>query len=358
MGNAEQKYFKGRGAQLNTHNRFVSKQYVNEFNELIDEELISDEKTVYINEHPKNIINRVKSPDIPLEYSMNPYQGCEHGCIYCYARNSHEYWGYSAGLDFERKIIVKPFAPTLLEKKLSSKNWKPAPIMLSGNTDCYQPIEKKQMLTRKILEVLLKYNHPVGIITKNKLILRDTDILQELAKLNLVRVYISVTTLNEELRLKMEPRTVTGHNRIAVIEQLTKNNIPTGVMCAPIIPALNSFEIPEIIKNASQAGALAAGFTMVRLTGSIKDIFSDWLQKNYPDRYNKVIHQIQEVHGGKFTHVEFGKRMSGTGNTAQMIKNLFRAAVKKYMGNKKMPEYNLQAYYDYKAPQVNQLKMF
>jgi DNA repair photolyase len=358
MSHTEDKYFKGRGAQINTNNPYSTKKYVNDNKESIDEDLLCDEKTIFINEYPKKIINHIKSPDIPAEYSMNPYQGCEHGCIYCYARNSHEYWGYSAGLDFERKILVKPDAPKLLEKQLKAPNHKASPILLSGNTDCYQPVEKKLMLTRKMLEVLLKYKHPVSIITKNKLILRDTDILYELAKLRLVHVYISITTLNEELRLRMEPRTATGFNRIKLIQALSEKHIPTGVMCAPIIPGLNSFEIPEIIKNAAEAGALSAGYTLVRLTGSLKEIFTDWLQKNYPDKFYKVIHQIQEIHQGNFTNNEFGKRMTGTGNMALMINKLFKASVNKYLVNKQMPAYNTQVFYDNKTTVNPQLKMF
>ena len=219
---------------------------------------------------------------------MNPYQGCEHGCIYCYARNTHEYWGYSAGLDFERKIIAKPNAPQLMEKQFMNKNWVVSPIMFSGNTDCYQPIERKMKITRQMLEVLLNFRHPAGMITKNDLIIRDIDILQELAKLNLIHVMVSITSLNNDLRLKMEPRTVTAKNRLKVIETLNKAGIPVGVMTAPIIPGLNSDEIPDLIKAAADHGADSAGYTIVRLNGSIAEIFKDWIYKNFPDRAEKV----------------------------------------------------------------------
>lgn len=337
-------YFKGRGAQLNTSNKFLKGQYVSEHLEMLDEPLLSDEKTQLYFEYPKKIINTVKSPDIPLEYSMNPYQGCEHGCIYCYARNTHEYWGYSAGLDFERKIIAKPNAAQLMEKQLMSKNWKVAPIMLSGNTDCYQPTERKLKITRQMLEVLLKFRHPVGIISKNNLILRDIDILQQLAELKLVHVMISITTLDEDLRLKMEPRTVTAKNRLKVIEQLNKAGIPTGVMTAPIIPGLNSTEIPQLIEAAANHGALVAGYTMVRLNGSIKDIFTDWIQKNFPDRADKVLHQIAEVHGGAVNDSRYGKRMIGEGQTATAIKQLFKMAVKKHLSGRERFEFDLTAF--------------
>jgi DNA repair photolyase len=334
-------YFKGRGAQVNTDNRFLKERYITEHDEVLDEPLLSNEKTQILFEHSKKIVNLVKSPDIPGMYSMNPYQGCEHGCIYCYARNTHEYWGYSAGLDFERKIIVKPNAPQLLEKQLMNKNWKVSPIMFSGNTDCYQPIERKMKITRQMLEVLLKFRHPVSMITKNNLILRDIDILQEMAKLKLVHAMISITSLREDLRLKMEPRTVTAKSRLKVIEQLNKAGIPTGIMTAPIIPGLNSDEIPALIKTAADHGAVTAGYTMVRLNGSIKDIFTDWLYKNFPDRGDKVMHHIANVHGGGVGDKKFGERMGGEGNIAQSINQLFKVTVRKHLKGRNRFEYDV-----------------
>lgn len=337
-------YFKGRGAQLNTGNRFLRNSYVQEHIEGIDEPLLLEGKTQYFYESPKKIVNRVQSPDIFLKYSMNPYQGCEHGCIYCYARNSHEYWGFSAGLDFERKIIVKQNAPELLEKKFRDPKWSSSPIMFAGNTDCYQPIERKLGITRRMLEVLLKYRNPVGMITKNSLILRDIDILSELAKLKLVHVMISITTLREELRLKMEPRTATSKNRLKVIEQLAKSGIPVGVMTAPIIPGLNSDEIPSIIKAAANSGALNAGYTLVRLNGSIADIFKDWVVKNFPDAAQKVLHQIEDCHNGQLGDTRFKTRMKGDGNIADAIRQLFYSSVKKYLPQKNSFEFDLTVF--------------
>ncbi len=204
---------KGRGAQFNSRNRFLKHEYVQEHFEGLDEPLLSNSATEYIEENPKKIVNKINSPDLPMPYSMNPYQGCEHGCIYCYARNTHQYWGFSAGLDFERKIIVKKNAPELLAQQLSKKTWKPDAIMLSGNTDCYQPIERKLKITRKILEILLEYRQPVGIITKNSLILRDLDLLSEIGSMQLAQVSISITTLGREVEVGMEPRTATGKAR-------------------------------------------------------------------------------------------------------------------------------------------------
>jgi DNA repair photolyase len=349
-------YFKGRGSQLNTSNKFLKNQYVEEHEEMLDEPLLSDEKTQIFYEHPKKIINVVNSPDLRGMYSMNPYQGCEHGCIYCYARNTHEYWGYSAGLDFERKIIAKPNAAAVLEKQFMNKNWEVAPIMFSGNTDCYQPIERKLGITRQLLQVLLKFRHPAGMITKNQLIIRDIDILQELAKLKLVHVMVSITSLKEELRLKMEPRTATAKNRLKVIEKLSKAGIPTGVMTAPIIPGLNSSEIPELIKAAAEHGADTAGFTIVRLNGAIGDIFTDWIHKNFPDAAEKVLNHIKAVHGGQLNDSRFGTRMSGEGNIAASIKQLFTMAVKKYIGEKDRFEYDLTAFR--RPGEVKQLELF
>lgn len=349
-------YFHGRGSQLNTANPFLKHRYVAEHIEAIDEPMLSNSKTEFFEEYPKKIINKVDSPDIELAYSMNPYQGCEHGCVYCYARNVHQYWGYSAGLDFERKIIVKPEAPELLDKQLSSTRWQVKPIMLSGNTDCYQPAEKKYKLTRRMLEVLLKHRHPVGIITKNALILRDLDVLQELAKYQLVHVMMSITSLDETLRAVMEPRTVTYKNRLHVIEELTKAGIPTGVMNAPIIPGLNSMDIPSVIKAAAEHGAVDAGFTIVRLNGAVHDIFRDWLFKNFPDRGDKVWHQIMECHGGQVNDSRYGVRMRGEGKTAESIKQLFKMSVKKYLKGRKSYELNCKDFIPF--PGRQQLSLF
>jgi len=331
---------KGRGAQINTKNRFDKTERVLEHFEGIDELPDMDVKTEFFVEHPKTVLNRNDSPDLPFTYSINPYQGCEHGCIYCYARNVHQYWGYSAGLDFEQKIIVKPNAADILRKHFDNKNYVPESVSLSGNTDCYQPAERKYKITRQLLEVFRDYYHPVGIITKNNLILRDLDLLTEMASNNLVHVMISITTMKEELRQIMEPRTVTTLNRLKVVESLTKAGIPTGVMTAPIIPGLNSDEIPELIKAAAAHGAFTAGYTMLRLNGSVKELFHDWLYKVMPDAAEKIWHQVEATHGGKVEDSRFGKRMSGEGKIAESVKQLFRLSVKRYIGDKKFPDYD------------------
>ncbi len=337
----EDDYFKGRGAQIKSENKFLKAQYVTDHIEGLDEPLLENPKTQIFHETPKKILNRVDSPDLGFGYSMNPYQGCEHGRIYCYARNTHEHYGFSAGLDFESKIIVKKNAPRLLEQELLKPNWNAVPIMLSGNTDCYQPQEKKFEITRNILKVLAQYRHPVSIISKNSLVLRDLDILQDLATDNLVHVYISITSLNEELRRTMEPRTASSVKRLKTVEALSKANIPVGIMNAPIIPGLNHHEIPAILKAASEHGALNAGMTIVRLNGSIGKIFEDWLQKNFPDRFEKVWNQICSLHGGNVNDSQYGRRMSGEGNIADAIHQLFRSSKKKYFAGKTMPVYDL-----------------
>lgn len=328
-------YIKGKGAQINVPNKFAEHAISTESVDGIDEDLLTERpKTEIFKETPKKIISTNKSPDIGLSASINPYQGCEHGCVYCYARNSHEYWGFSAGLDFETKIIVKPEAPELLEKEFLKSSYKPKAIMLSGNTDCYQPFELKYELTRKLLSVFNKYKHPVGIITKNALVTRDIDILSELAGSNLVQVIFSITTLEEKLRQKLEPRTASAKKKLMAMEKLAKSNIPVGVMNAPIIPGLNQHEIPNILRQSANAGASFASYTVVRLNGQIGKIFSDWLNKNFPDRAEKVWHQIQDLHGGNVNDTSFGRRIKGDGKISEIIRKLFEVSKRKYFGEK------------------------
>ncbi|WP_316745683.1 PA0069 family radical SAM protein [Pedobacter gandavensis] len=317
-------YFKGRGAQFNPHNRFAKSDYVKEHQEGIDDWEESDQKTSFIFSQSKSIVNKVSSQDVGMAYSLNPYLGCEHGCTYCYARNTHEYLGFSAGLDFERKIVVKKDAPGLFKKFLERKGWDASVISLSGNTDCYQPAERQFKITRQLLEIALEYRQPIGLITKNSLILRDLDLLSEMAKLNLCMVYVSINSLNEQLRQKMEPRTTTAKQRLKIVEELSKAGIPMGVMVAPLVPGLSDHEIPAILKAVANAGARSAGYTIVRLNGAVGDIFEDWLRKNYPDRFEKVWHQIQSCHDGNVNDSRFGERMQGNGNLAQLIKDNFK----------------------------------
>ncbi|HMI02635.1 MAG TPA: PA0069 family radical SAM protein [Pedobacter sp.] len=352
--NKSESYFKGRGAQFNPHNRFEKNDYVKAHEEGIDEWEEEDHKTSFIFGKSKSIVNKVDSPDVGMAYSLNPYQGCEHGCTYCYARNAHEYWGFSAGLDFERKIIVKTDAPALFKKFLGKKSWNAATISLSGNTDCYQPAERKFRITRQLLEIALEYRQPIGMITKNALILRDIDILSEMAKLNLCMVYVSINSLNEKLRQKMEPRTTTAKQRLKIVEDLSKAGIPMGVMVAPLVPGLSDHEIPAILKTIASCGATAAGYTIVRLNGAIGGIFEDWLRKNYPDRFEKVWHMIQSCHGGNVNDSRFGDRMKGDGNIAQMIRDTFKLHCRINHLNEKKTELDSSLF---KVPEA-QLRLF
>ncbi len=336
-------FFKGRGTGFNPSNRFLKDSYVSEIPESLDDFTPGNPQTEIIYTYPKSIINKVESSDIGLDYSLNPYQGCEHGCTYCYARNTHEYWGYSAGLDFERKIVVKKNVIELLEKQLSNKNWVPKPIMLSGNTDCYQPIEREMGITRRILQTLLKYQHPVAIITKNTLIKRDLDILKELAAQNLVHVMISVTGTDEKLRQHLEPRTASYKSRLDTMELLNKNKVPCGVMMAPIIPGLNNHEIPNVLKAAGNAGAGRAGMTIVRLNGKVEVLFRQWLSAHFPDKADKVWSQIIECHGGKVSDHRQGVRMRGEGKIAESISHLFKLSRKTYIKAQDF-EFNCKAF--------------
>ncbi len=342
-------YINGRGAQINPANQY--------HNLIYDEKIIKAQgakiRTEYIDIEAKSIINKVESPDIPFGFSMNPYQGCEHGCVYCYARNTHNFWGYSAGLDFEQKILVKKQAPKLLEKMLRSKRWKAVPIMFSGNTDCYQPAEREYKLTQKMLEILWKYRHPVSIITKNSLILRDIDILKKMAEKRLVKVAISITSLYEKLQQQLEPRTASVLRRLKTVELLSANGIPTSVMMAPIIPGLNDHEILEMAKVVAEKGARDMYHTIVRLNGDVATIFEDWLRKNFPDRADKVLNKIKSCHGGTLGDNRYGKRMSGEGKIAEIISAQIKLARKKYFADKKTIAYNLELYEKVKNPQLS-----
>lgn len=354
-------YIKGRGAQQNTDNRFFefSSEIRDDFLEFcrVEGEEVDRNTTQYLPIFPKTIVNKVNSPDVRMGFSMNPYQGCEHGCVYCYARNSHEYWGYSAGLDFERKILVKKDAPRLLEAKLKSKNWTPTTIVLSGNTDCYQPAERQFEITRACLEVFLKYRHPVGIITKNALVLRDLDLLIQLAKDDLIAVNVSVTSLSEETRRILEPRTATIKKRLETIRILSENKIPVNAMLAPIIPGINSHEILKLAKAVSDNGALSFGFTVVRLNGAIGTIFEDWIRKTLPDRADKVLNQIKECHGGSLHDSRFGVRNRGEGKIAQQIHEMVHLARRKYFKDRSFPQLNTSLYGQYKDGQLSLFDM-
>ena len=346
------KSFKGRAVHINPVNKFESTNRSSLINLDLYEKDALPIKTKIIESKAKSIINKVTSPDIPMNYSMNPYQGCEHGCVYCYARTTHNYWGYSAGLDFETNIIVKVNATGLLRKRLRSRNWKASPVMLSGNTDCYQPIEKKYKITRNVLQVFQDYRHPVGIITKNKLILRDLDIIKALSKDRLVSVVVSINTLDDKLRQKLEPRASTVQNRIELIEQLLQEDIPVSVLAAPIIPGLNDHSIFDLVKKLSELGVYDIGHVLIRLNGDIREIFDHWLERHYPDRAEKIINKIKSLHGGEVSDHRFVTRMKGEGKIAGIIHQQFTLAKQKYLRKKEF-EFNLDIYDSYKNPQLS-----
>lgn len=346
--------YKGQGAIQNLHNHFERNTYEKYYEDEWDEE--ANFTTQWIEVFPKTILNTVKSPDLRFELSMNPYQGCEHGCAYCYARPTHEYWGYSAGLDFERKIMVKTNAPQLLRKAFEKKNYTPKPIMLSGNTDCYQPIERKLEITRKLLEVCLEFKHPVSIITKNALVLRDLDILKPLAELNLVRVAISIPTFNESLRQRLEPRTSSVANKLKAMEVLSSHKIPVFAMIAPIIPGLNSEEIFVGLKKVAQAGAYDAGYTLVRLNDTVEPVFKEWIEAHFPDKAQKVLNLIRSMHGGKLGEKSMVKRNVGEGNIAEMIHTQFKVGKQKFFKEKQeFPPLDLSLF---TGKQSDQLSLF
>jgi DNA repair photolyase len=320
---------KGRGTPLNPPNRFepLAVEIDPEWLEQAEEQPVP---TQYFVDHSRTILSKNDSPDIPFTYGLNPYRGCEHGCIYCYARPTHEFLGFSSGLDFETKIMVKLDAPQLLAKTFRDPKWQPQVIAFSGNTDCYQIVERRLQITRGCLEVFLRYRNPLGMITKNALILRDLDLLRQLAEYNLVHVTITVTTLDNHLVRKMEPRTSAPAKRLEAIAQLAAAGIPTGVNVAPIIPGLNEHEMPGILAEAASRGAISAGFTLLRLPYAVKDLFTNWLRQHVPDRADKVIHAIQDIRNGRLNDPRFGSRFHGEGERAETIARVFEVACRKY----------------------------
>jgi len=340
---------KGQGAQRNVINRFDAYTYEP------DDEDFETIKTSFTEVFPKSIVNQVKSKDLPMEYSMNPYQGCEHGCAYCFARPTHEFWGYSAGIDFERKIMVKKNAPELLEKFFQKRGYQPAPILLSGNTDCYQPAERQFEITRKLLQVCLDYRHPVSILTKNAMVLRDLDILKPMAEKNLVSVSLSIPTINEDLRRKMEPRTSSTNNKLKAIEILANHSIPVHVMVAPVIPGLNSDEPLNILKTVADAGAQSFGYTLVRLNDTGEPVFVKWLETAFPDRAQKVLNLIRSMRGGKLGEKRYFERQKGEGNIAEMIHTTFRIGRKKFFEGKEFPKLSVK---DFTGSKDQQLRLF
>jgi DNA repair photolyase len=320
---------RGRGASTNVSGRFESEKR-EDFDDgwgALDD--LPPFKTEVILEKPRNIITRNESPDISFDRSINPYRGCEHGCVYCYARPTHAYLGLSPGLDFESKLFAKEGAAALLEGELAAANYRVRTIAMGANTDPYQPIERQYRITRSILETLAKYDHPVGVVTKSNLVVRDLDILGPMAKKGLAKVFLSVTTLDRDLARRMEPRAPTPERRLEAIERLRQAGVPVGVMAAPIIPAINDSEIETILTRAHAAGAREAGYTLLRLPLELRDIFREWLLVNYPDKLKHAMSLIQSTRGGKDYDSTWGRRMAGSGPYAWMIGRRFEIAAKK-----------------------------
>jgi DNA repair photolyase len=318
---------RGRGAVANPPNRFeqISLERDPDWNPDDD----PAPATRFFRDHSKSAITYNDSPDIPFDASLNPYRGCEHGCAYCYARPTHEFLGFSAGLDFESKIMVKEDAPSLLRQELSSTKWKPQLLALSGVTDPYQPVERRLQLTRRCLEVLAEFRNPVGIVTKNFLVTRDIDLLKEMAGYQGAAVNLSVTTLDADLARRLEPRTSSPRQRLAAIEALAKAGIPVGVLVAPEIPALNDHEIPGILQAAANAGACWAGKQVVRLPLTVAVIFEQWLEREEPGKKEKMLNRIRSLRGGKLNDSQYGSRMKGEGIFAEQISQMFHAACRK-----------------------------
>jgi DNA repair photolyase len=321
--------FKGRGALSNPHNRFDHRR-----GEPVDDGWYRDEPensiaTTLAPDTTRTILARNDSPDIPFDQSINPYRGCEHGCVFCYARPTHAYLGFSPGIDFETKLMFKADAAALLRKELARPGYQCRHIMLGANTDPYQPVEKRLGVTRAILEVLAEARHPVAITTRSTLVERDLDLLANMAREGLASVFLSVTTFDADLKRRLEPRSASSTSRLATMRALSEAGVPVGVMAAPMIPAVNDSELEEILERSAHAGATRAGYSLVRLPHEVKDLFREWLQLHMPDRAQHVMSLIQEARGGRDNDPEFGRRMTGTGAWARLLSDRFRLAVRR-----------------------------
>jgi DNA repair photolyase len=353
--------FIGRGSSLSPPNRFESLRQEPDFEQLTtDDELLTDERrvpTVFLPDNAATLIRQNDSPDIPFRYSINPYRGCEHGCAYCYARPTHETLGMNAGLDFETKVLVKQDAVALLRKELNNRRWRCEPIMMSGVTDCYQPAERRFKLTRGILEVLLEARQPVCMITKNALILRDIDIIGQLAERNLISVALSITTLDPELARTLEPRTATPAARLRAVRELAAAGVRVQAMVAPLIPGLTDCEIPAILQAAKDAGARGAGMVMLRLPYAVAPIFRAWLKEHRPLAAERVESLIRQMRGGKLYSSAFGSRMRGSGPYAEGIAKTFEVFAARLGLDQPSPELDTS---QFRPPELNgaQLRLF
>jgi DNA repair photolyase len=344
---------RGRGAADNPKNRFEEIEL--EPDPEAAEEESSGPATRFYRDDSKSIIATNDSPDIGFSASLNPYRGCEHGCIYCYARPTHEYLGFSAGLDFESRIMVKSDAPALLRKELESPKWKPQVVVMSGVTDCYQPVERRMRLTRACLEVFAEFRNPVSIVTKNHLVSRDADVLGALARDRAAAVFVSITTLDGELARAMEPRASAPARRLAAVSALASAGVPVGVLIAPVIPGLTEHEIPAILAAAKKAGARHAGRVMLRLPFGVKELFDKWLERHEPLKRSKILGRVREIRGGRLNDPAFGSRMRGQGPIADQIHQLFSATCVRLGITERGPELSIAAF---RRPGPVQLALF
>jgi DNA repair photolyase len=344
---------RGRGAADNPANRFIP-LYREPFPDYDPSEDPAPQ-TLFFHDTTRTALAENDSPDIPFRYHFNPYRGCEHGCTYCFARPTHEYLSFSAGLDFETRIMVKKDAPQLLRKALISPKWEPQPVGVSGVTDAYQPIERRARITRRCLEVFAEFRNPVGVVTKSALVARDSDILGELARHRAAAVLLSVTTLDPELARAMEPRASAPHARLRAIRELTDAGVPCGVMFAPVIPGLNDHEAADVLHAAADHGAVGAAFVFLRLPLAVKDVFLAWLDRHCPERKAKVVGRIREMRGGRLNNPEFGKRFAAEGAWAEAFRTLFRAAKRKAGMPDRMPPLSTAAF---RRPAGTQLTLF
>ena len=330
--------FKGRGAASNIDGRFepYARQACDDGWGGLETPAPAPE-TRLIRDRSKTVITYNQSPDVPHDRSINPYRGCEHGCIYCFARPTHAYLGYSAGLDFETRILFKPDAAQRLEAELSKRNYRCSPIGLGTNTDPYQPAEKKLRVTRSILEILKRFQHPVSIITKGALVTRDIDILAEMAEKDLASVIVSVTSLDPAIKRTLEPRTASPAARLKTIKMLNEAGVPVGVLVAPVIPAITDHEVEKILEACAEAGAISASFILLRLPTEVKELFREWLQTHYPDRAEHVMSLMRQMRGGRDYQSQFGTRMRGTGELAELLAHRFRTACRRLGLNENRP---------------------
>jgi DNA repair photolyase len=347
---------KGRGAAHNPTNRFEEISLEADVDAMQhDGEEARPPGTKFFRDATQTFITRNNSPDVGFETSINPYRGCEHGCIYCFARPTHEYLGFSAGLDFESKIMVKEDGPELLRKELSSPKWHPQTIVMSGVTDCYQPIERKFRVTRRCLEVLNEFKNPVAIITKNFLVTRDIDLLAELAAHDAAMVNISITTLDASLTPKLEPRAALPELRLEAVRQLSRAGVPVNVMVAPVIPCITDHEMPKIIEAAAEAGAISAAYVPVRLPWAVAPLFENWVERHFPDRKEKVLNRIREIRGGKLNDPNFGSRMIARGIFGEQMDKIFEVACRKVGFPKRKVELSTKSFRRPSGPQLTLL---